>query len=73
MVGDEVKVENLSKVAQINTGKSVRSSEQTDIENPYGYIRIRDIENFKIQKITTWVQEELARAYHDNKLYKGNI
>ena len=73
LMGDEVKVENLSKVAQINTGKSVRSSEQTDTENPYGYIRIRDIENFKIQKVTTWVQEELARAYYDNKLYKGNI
>lgn len=73
LMGDEVKVENLSKVAQINTGKSVRSTEQTDIENPYGYIRIRDIENFKIQKITTWVQEELAGAYSDNQLYKGNI
>ena len=73
LVGDEVKVENLSKVAQINTGKSVRSSEQTDIENPYGYIRIRDIENFKIQKITTWLQEDLARAYSGNRLNKGNI
>ncbi|EGQ8262545.1 N-6 DNA methylase [Vibrio parahaemolyticus] len=73
LMSDEVKVENLSKVAQINTGKSIRSTEQTGIENSYGYIRIRDLENFRIQKITTWIQEDLARAYSHNQLYKGNI
>ncbi|TOI70931.1 restriction endonuclease subunit M, partial [Vibrio parahaemolyticus] len=73
LMGDEIEVENLSKVAQINTGKSVRSTEQTEIENPYGYIRIRDIESFIIQKSTTWLQEDLARAYSLNQLYKGNI
>ncbi|EIV1774426.1 N-6 DNA methylase [Vibrio vulnificus] len=73
LMGDEIKVENLSKVAQIITGKSVKSTEQTDIENPYGYIRIRDVENFKIQKITTWIQEGLAKNYSDNQLFKGNI
>lgn len=73
LMGDEVKVENLSKVAQINTGKSVKSTEQTDIKNSYGYIRIRDIENFKIQKFTTWLQEDLARAYSGSRLNKGNI
>lgn len=73
LIGNEVKVENLSKVAQISTGKTVRSSEQIDLKNQYGYIRIRDIDDFKIQKITTWVQEDFARAYADNQLYKGNI
>ncbi|MUJ23122.1 N-6 DNA methylase [Aliivibrio fischeri] len=73
LMGDEVRVENLSKVAQINTGKSVRSTEQTEIKNPYGYIRIRDVEHFRIQKITTWLQRDLARAYSRNQLYKGNI
>lgn len=73
LIGNEVKVENLSKVAQISTGKTVRSSEQIDLKNQYGYIRIRDIENFRIQKITTWLQEDLARAYSHNQLYKGNI
>lgn len=73
LMGDEVKVENLSKVAQINTGKSVRSTERTETETPYGYIRIRDIENFKIEKVTTWLQEDFAHAYLSNQLHKGNI
>ncbi|GAL09270.1 hypothetical protein JCM19233_235 [Vibrio astriarenae] len=73
LMGDEVKIDNLSKIAQINTGKSVRSTEQTVEETPYGYIRIRDVEDFKIQRFTTWLQEDLAHAYSDNQLYKGNI
>lgn len=73
LIGDEFKLENLSKVAQVNTGKAIQSNDQTDVKSPYGYIRIRDIDNFKIRKVTTWLREDLAHVYSSSQLKKGNI
>ena len=72
-IGSEIVIEKLSKLAQTNLGRMVRSSELTDIENSYGYIRIRDINSLKVKAVTSWLPEEIALINHKSQLFEGDI
>ncbi|WP_338518433.1 N-6 DNA methylase [Alteromonas gracilis] len=73
LIGDEVKVENLPKVAQINTGRTIRAIDLLDTETPFGYIRIRDVANYRVGQPTKWLSDELAITHLKHQLTKNSI
>jgi len=71
--GSEIVVEKLSKLAQTNLGRMVSSAELIEIESPYGYIRIRDLDSLKVKNVTSWLPEEVALTNHKSQLFEGDI
>lgn len=72
-IGRDIEVVKLPKLAQIHLGRAIKASEQTDLNNSFGYIRIRDIDGLKVKKITSWVQKKVALDNTQYQLFKGDI
>jgi type I restriction enzyme M protein len=72
-IGRDLEVILLPKLAQIQMGRSIRITEQTDISNSSGYVRIRDVDNLKVKSITSWVKEDVANYHSQYRLYKDDI
>ncbi len=75
-LGDSGSVAPLSSVAQVTAGRSIKSSDLLDeppFERSVGYVRIKDLNQGKVGRTSSWLRPELASIEQRWALLPGDV
>lgn len=75
-LGDSGTVGTLSSVVRITAGRSIRSTDLMDeppTERSVGYVRIKDLNQGKVVRTSSWLRPELARVEQRWTLLPGDV
>jgi type I restriction enzyme M protein len=75
-IGDGGTVAPLSSVAEVFAGRAAKSPDLLDeppSERPVGYVRIRDLKQSKVGRVTSWLRPELAAVEQRWALLPGDV
>lgn len=75
-LGDSGSVEPLSNVAQVTAGRSIKSLDLLDeppFERSVGYVRIKDLNQGKVGRTSSWLRPELASIEQRWALLPGDV
>ncbi|MFM9869420.1 N-6 DNA methylase [Achromobacter xylosoxidans] len=76
VLGDSGSVEPLSSVAQVSAGRSIKSADLLDeppSERAMGYVRIKDLNQGKVGRTSSWLRPELAGLEQRWALLPGDV
>ena len=76
-LGEGASVAPLSSVAQVFPGRAIRSAdllnERPLLEQPVGYVRIKDLSQGKVGRVSSWLRPELAGVEKRWALLPGDV
>jgi len=75
-LGDSGSVAPLSSVAQVTAGRSIKSTdllEEPPFERSVGYVRIKDLNQGKVGRTSSWLRPELASLEQRWALLPGDV
>lgn len=75
-LGDSGSVAPLSSVAQVTAGRSIKSTDLLDeppFERSVGYVRIKDLNQGKVGRTSSWLRPELASIEQRWALLPGDV
>lgn len=75
-LGDTGSVAPLSSVAQVTAGRSIRATDLVDeppLERSVGYVRIKDLNQGKVGRASSWLRPGLASIEHRWALLPGDV
>ena len=75
-LGDSGSVAPLSSVAQVTAGRSIKSADLLDeppFERSVGYVRIKDLNQGKVGRTSSWLRPELASIEQRWALLPGDV
>ncbi len=75
-LGDTGSVAPLSSVAQVTAGRAIKSADLLDeppIERAVGYVRIKDLNQGKVGRTSSWLRPELASVEQRWALLPGDV
>lgn len=76
VLGDSGSVALLSSVAKVSAGRSIKSADLLDeppFERAVGYVRIKDLNQGKVGRTSSWVRPELASLEQRWALLPGDV
>ena len=74
--GDSGTIASLSSVAEVFAGRAIKSSDLMDeppSERAAGYVRIRDLNQGKVGRVSSWLRPELASVEQRWTLLPGDV
>lgn len=75
-LGESGIIVSLADVAQVSAGRSIKSSDLLDYpptESAVGYVRIKDLNQGKIGRSSSWLSSGLANLEHRSFLLPGDV
>lgn len=75
-LGETGTVAPLSEVAEVFSGRSIKSADLLDAppnDQAVGYVRIKDLTQGKVGRVSNWLRPELARAEQPCTLLAGDV
>lgn len=75
-LGGSVALVSLSEVVEVLGGRSVKSADLVDeppIERAVGYVRIKDLGQGKVGRVSSWLRSEVASQEQRWKLLPGDV
>jgi len=75
-LGDSGSVAPLSEMAQVFSGRTVKANDLLDeppLERAIGYVRIKDLSQGKVARVTSWLRPELADMEQRWSLLPGDV
>lgn len=75
-LGESGSVAPLSSVAQVTAGRSIKSADLLDeppFERSVGYVRIKDLNQGKVGRTSSWLRPELASIEQRSVLLPGDV
>lgn len=76
VLGDSGSVAPLSSVAKVSAGRSIKSTDLLDeppFERAVGYVRIKDLNQGKVGRTSSWLRPELASLEQPWALLPGDV
>lgn len=76
VLGDSGSVAPLSSVAKVSAGRSIKSADLLDeppFERAVGYVRIKDLNQGKVGRTSSWLRPELVSAEQRWALLPGDV